>query len=166
MDVKSDLAAILSLSLTKLQTTALALASSASWNDHLLSIAHTAELHCYRHLLHLYVTGVRDSPAELRATLQTMGSLYALHIVEGTLSLFLEEEYLSPKQARTVREVYIRVCKEVRQDVIPLTDAWGFPDFVLKAPIGRADGNIYAGTFAFSIHSYFYFIFLFSTLYF
>jgi acyl-CoA oxidase len=31
----------------------------------------------------------------------------------------------------------------MRKDVVGLTDAFGLPDFVLKAPIARYDGDIY-----------------------
>jgi acyl-CoA oxidase len=34
---------------------------------------------------------------------------------------------------------------ELRKDVIGLTDAWGIPDFIHKAPIGKYDGDIYPG---------------------
>jgi hypothetical protein len=37
---------------------------------------------------------------------------------------------------------------ELRKDVIGLTDAWGIPDFIHKAPIGRYDGDIYPGKHA------------------
>ncbi|RUS24545.1 hypothetical protein BC938DRAFT_473414, partial [Jimgerdemannia flammicorona] len=135
----------LTLSLpTQLQATATALAASDAWNDHLLSVTRTSELHCHRHLLDLYVAGIREAPVELHAPLLNMGRLYALYVVEGSLDALLEEEYITPKQARVVRGLYIRLCKETRTDAVPLTDAWAFPDFVLKAPIGRADGDIYS----------------------
>ena len=35
----------------------------------------------------------------------------------------------------------------MRKDVIGLTDAFGLPDFVLKAPIARYDGDIYQSKF-------------------
>ncbi|RUP47399.1 hypothetical protein BC936DRAFT_145780 [Jimgerdemannia flammicorona] len=128
----------------RLQATATALAASDAWNDHLLSVTRTSELHCHRHLLDLYVAGIREAPVELHAPLLNMGRLYALYVVEGSLDALLEEEYITPKQARVVRDLYIRLCKETRTDAVPLTDAWAFPDFVLKAPIGRADGDIYS----------------------
>lgn len=33
----------------------------------------------------------------------------------------------------------------MRYQVIGLTDGFGLPDFVLKAPIAKYDGNIYQG---------------------
>ncbi|CAJ0834537.1 1120_t:CDS:2, partial [Entrophospora sp. SA101] len=35
----------------------------------------------------------------------------------------------------------------LREQVMPLVDAWGLPDFVIKAPSGRYDGDIYTAYF-------------------
>lgn len=40
-----------------------------------------------------------------------------------------------------------QTCKGLRNQVIGLTDAFSFPDFILKAPIGKYDGNIYPAYF-------------------
>jgi len=40
------------------------------------------------------------------------------------------------------------MCNQLREQCIPLTDALGFPDWILKAPIGRADGDIYTSYLA------------------
>ncbi|CAJ0632954.1 10465_t:CDS:2 [Entrophospora sp. SA101] len=39
------------------------------------------------------------------------------------------------------------LCKQLREQVMPLVDAWGLPDFVIKAPSGRYDGDIYTAYF-------------------
>lgn len=38
----------------------------------------------------------------------------------------------------------------MRYEIIGLTDAFGYPDFVLKAPIARYDGNIYERKYSLS----------------
>lgn len=35
------------------------------------------------------------------------------------------------------------LCKLVRKDAIPLTDSFGFSDFIVNSPFGRYDGNVY-----------------------
>ncbi len=35
------------------------------------------------------------------------------------------------------------MCKLVRADCVPLTDAFNFTDFVVGSPLGRFDGDIY-----------------------
>ena len=37
----------------------------------------------------------------------------------------------------------VEVCEDLRPHVIPLTDAIGHPDWILKAPFGAYDGDIY-----------------------
>jgi acyl-CoA oxidase len=39
----------------------------------------------------------------------------------------------------------------LRTQVIGLTDAWAFPDFVLKAPIAKYDGDIYQSKYKIKI---------------
>lgn len=44
------------------------------------------------------------------------------------------------------------MCREVRKRAILFTDALGIPDFVLKAPVGCYDGDIYRKYFEARIH--------------
>lgn len=39
------------------------------------------------------------------------------------------------------------LCKTVRKDAIPITDAFNFSDFIMNSPLGRYDGNIYESYF-------------------
>ncbi len=82
---------------------------------------------------------------ELVPILTKLGNLWAIHLIHDSLELFLEEEYFSGEQVKMIRKCYLELCKEVRKECIPLVDSWGFPDFVLKAPLGKYDGNIYPG---------------------
>ncbi|RKO89201.1 acyl-CoA oxidase [Blyttiomyces helicus] len=47
-----------------------------------------------------------------------------------------------------IRSKVSQLCKEVRKDAIPLTDAFGISDYVINSPFGRYDGNIYEHYFA------------------
>lgn len=46
---------------------------------------------------------------------------------------------------RCVTIIFFQICKEMRYDVIGLTDGFGLPDFILKAPIAKYNGDIYPG---------------------
>jgi acyl-CoA oxidase len=37
----------------------------------------------------------------------------------------------------------LSLCREVRENAVPLVDAFNYPDWILKSPLGRYDGNIY-----------------------
>ncbi|CAG8549248.1 17044_t:CDS:2, partial [Racocetra fulgida] len=58
-----------------------------------------------------------------------------------------EEGYFGKEQAIIVRNAYFGMCKELRKEIIPLVDAWGYPDFILQAPLGKFDGDVYKGIF-------------------
>lgn len=42
-----------------------------------------------------------------------------------------------------MRKSHLKLCREVRKDAVLLTDALAIPDYVLKAPFGAYDGDIY-----------------------
>lgn len=42
-----------------------------------------------------------------------------------------------------VRKALLKMCREVRKHAVLLTDALAIPDFVLKAPFGCYDGDVY-----------------------
>jgi acyl-CoA oxidase len=80
----------------------------------------------------------------LLPVLKRCGILYALHCVQEQLGLLLEYGHLTSEQSATIRRAFLDCCADLRKDAVPLVDAWGFPDFVIKAPIGRYDGDIYS----------------------
>jgi len=74
-----------------------------------------------------------------------MGQLWGAYVMQSLLELFLEEGYFSPSQAKMIKKVFYDLCRKTRKEAIPLVDAWAIPDFILKAPFGRYDGDIYRG---------------------
>jgi len=41
----------------------------------------------------------------------------------------------------------LQLCRDLRADAAGLVDAFNYPDFILKAPLGRYDGDIYRAYF-------------------
>ncbi|KAJ3342254.1 Peroxisomal acyl-coenzyme A oxidase 1 [Entophlyctis luteolus] len=112
------------------------------WNKHIADstkLGHTLALH----LEALNSSAVKES-SELSSILTKCGVLYAADILrqEG-MDTALELGCFTKANAVQVREVVTSLAKILRHDVVGLTDAFGFPDFILKAPIGRYDGDIY-----------------------
>jgi hypothetical protein len=60
----------------------------------------------------------------------------------------LELKCFDTENTRVLYEEVIRLCREVREQCVPLVDAFNIPDWILKAPVGRADGDIYRNYFA------------------
>ena len=108
-----------------------------------------AHLHSIRYLLFIYHEKISQMSVTandyrgLAPVLMQMGSLFGLEMLLGDLDLLLQEEYFDTKLAILLKEAHLQLCLMIKRHAIPLTDGLMFPDFILKAPIGSYDGNIY-----------------------
>ncbi len=75
-----------------------------------------------------------DEPA-LGRTLALLRDLFALEYLQRDIGWYLEHGYVEPPKARAIRRLHEELCQEVRQQALPLVDAWGIPHEVLAAPI-------------------------------
>jgi acyl-CoA oxidase len=98
-------------------------------------------LHYTMDVFFVSLSSVRDP--QVRAILEKLGKIYLLHICVKYLDVFLLREVYTPSEAQQVQEQFQVACMSMRSNVLALVDAWDLPDFVIKAPIGRYDGNIY-----------------------
>ncbi|CEG64603.1 Putative Acyl-coenzyme A oxidase [Rhizopus microsporus] len=129
-----------------------ALENGATHNDVLLDANRAAELHC---AAFLYSDNARRFSAINNSSLDTsvaiimrqMTVLWGLYVLRTYGDQGFLEGYISPQQLKDIEKAYLKLCKVLRKDVVGLTDAFGLPDFVLKAPIARYDGNIYQNYF-------------------
>ncbi|CAG8450350.1 14400_t:CDS:10 [Cetraspora pellucida] len=125
--------------------------SSITWNNNQISLIRLSELHIFRYCLSEYIQGIskyRNSIPEFQnlcPILTKLGQLWSIHLIYESLNEFLEEGYFGKEQAIIVRNAYFGMCKELRKEIIPLVDAWGYPDFILQAPLGKFDGDVYKG---------------------
>ncbi|ORZ08901.1 acyl-CoA dehydrogenase/oxidase [Absidia repens] len=125
------------------------LKKGASHNDLLLESVRVAELHCATYIFSVNVTkfGLPQAPAGIEksvyAIMQRLTILWGLHALHTYSDQGFKEGFLTPQQIKDVEKLYLEINKSLRSQVIGLTDAWGFPDFVLKAPIAKYDGDIY-----------------------
>ncbi len=63
-------------------------------------------------------------------------------------ALFLERQCLLADHLPQLRSRMLALSRQVRQDAAALIDAWDLPDWIVRAPLGAADCNIYARYFA------------------
>ncbi|CAO0800670.1 unnamed protein product [Mucor circinelloides] len=129
-----------------------ALNDGATHNDLLLESVRVAELHCAAFLFSVNarqfasVSG-SDMDPSVQLIMRQMTALWGLHILRVYGDQGYMEGFLSPKQLKDIEKEYLELCKSMRYEVIGLTDGFGLPDFVLKAPIAKYDGNIYQAYF-------------------
>ncbi|KAI7869392.1 acyl-CoA dehydrogenase/oxidase C-terminal [Spinellus fusiger] len=102
-----------------------------------------AKLHCQGYLFHRFVDGVSKVTSELRHVLDKLTLLFGLYTIGENAGAFLQYEYFKPDQIAFIHSQVNALCLEVREQAIPLVDAFNLSDFIINSPLGRADGNVY-----------------------
>ncbi len=101
--------------------------------DHLVELAHA---HVERLVFELFSAGVKNCGDEsLRQVLEPLVDLFALERIERDRGWFLEHGYLESGKAKAIRKLVNKLCREVRQQAVPLVNGFGIPDALLAAPI-------------------------------
>ncbi|MEQ9229529.1 MAG: acyl-CoA dehydrogenase [Cyclobacteriaceae bacterium] len=73
---------------------------------------------------------------QCKAALQKLCQLFALSQIEKNKGWYLEHDYMTGLKTKAIRKMINQLCWEVRQDAVPLVDAFKIPDACLSAPIG------------------------------
>jgi acyl-CoA oxidase len=64
--------------------------------------------------------------------------------VSKVVHLYFERGFVSPHQSGVIREAILQLSKELRPEAVPLVDGFDLPDFLLKSPFGREDGEVFS----------------------
>ena len=75
-----------------------------------------------------------DNPS-VAEMLKRLRDLFALARIEADRGWFLEQNYFEAPKAKAIRDLVNRRGLEVREQAVPLVDAFGIPDELLAAPI-------------------------------
>jgi acyl-CoA oxidase len=108
---------------------------------------YAAKLHSYGYLFQRFVDGVSKLQGNIAVVLREVCLLYGLYAIEDNAGAFLQYEYFSPTQIEFVRSQVNVLCKAVRDQAIPLVDAFNLSDYVINSPLGCKDGNVYVKYF-------------------
>ncbi|MEX2235604.1 MAG: acyl-CoA dehydrogenase [Cyclobacteriaceae bacterium] len=79
----------------------------------------------------------RTKDAGCKAILKKLCQLYALSQMDINKGWYLENGYMEGVKTKALRKTLDQLCWEVRQDAVPLVDAFKIPDNCLAAPIAR-----------------------------
>ncbi|KAI9316821.1 acyl-CoA dehydrogenase/oxidase [Dichotomocladium elegans] len=121
--------------------------------DLLMDMVRAAELHCAAFLFSDAVSkyGSPRAPAGVDAgaygIMRRLTALWGIHTLCRYSDQGFKEGYLLPRQVKEIEEVYYEATKALRKQVIGISDAFNFPDFILKSPIAKYDGDIYEAYF-------------------
>ncbi len=81
----------------------------------------------------LAVAATKDEACQ--ATLRRVCNLFALSQIEKNRGWYLEQDYMEGVKTKAIRKLVNQLCWDVRQEAVPLVDAFGIPDALLAAPI-------------------------------
>eukprot|EP01130_Rhizamoeba_saxonica_P015727 TRINITY_DN7105_c0_g1_i1.p1 TRINITY_DN7105_c0_g1~~TRINITY_DN7105_c0_g1_i1.p1 ORF type:complete len:685 (+),score=141.56 TRINITY_DN7105_c0_g1_i1:39-2093(+) len=162
VDRKSDfmnaellLNALMWLSIKKVEDTATSLFTSINngktlgqaWDENQMDCVHTSKPHSYYLVASLFEKNIKHSEGSIRDVLSKLSIVFLLSSVESLSGMFLEYGFISPKQIKLLRSALADACSELRPDIIGLVDAFYFPDYIIKSPLGRKDGDTYNNYF-------------------
>ncbi|KAF7726815.1 fatty-acyl coenzyme A oxidase [Apophysomyces ossiformis] len=108
---------------------------------------YAAKLHSYGYLFNRFADAVAKLTGNLKEVLTEVCLLYGLFAIEDNAGAFLQYEYFTPAHVEFIRSQTNVLCKFVRDQAIPLVDAFNLSDFIINSPLGRADGNVYVHYF-------------------
>ena len=102
-----------------------------------------AKIHSFGYVFRRFADAVKNAPEGLKAVLTKVCLLYGLYSIEQNAGFFLQYRYFTPSQMDYVRAQVNVFCREVRQEYIPLIDAFNYSDYMINSPLGVYDGNVY-----------------------
>lgn len=76
--------------------------------------------------------------AGCKAVLKKLCDLFALSQIDKNKGWYLEQGYMEGVKTKAIRKLVNQLCWDVRQEAVPLVNAFGIPDACLAAPIAVA----------------------------
>ncbi len=77
----------------------------------------------------------RTKDAGCKAVLKRLCDLFALSQIEKNKGWYLESGYMEGVKTKAIRKLMNQLCWDVRQEAVPLVNAFNIPDVCLAAPI-------------------------------
>ncbi|PIB34590.1 acyl-CoA oxidase [Reichenbachiella sp. 5M10] len=77
----------------------------------------------------------KTSDTGCQAVLTQLCQLFALSLIEKNKGWYLENGYMEGVKTKAIRREINQLCSVVRENAVPLVDAFGIPDSCLAAPI-------------------------------
>jgi len=81
----------------------------------------------------LQIQNTKDAGCKM--VLKKVCDLFALSQIDKNKGWYLEQGYMEGVKTKAIRKLVNQLCWEIRQDAVPLTDAFAIPDRCLAAPI-------------------------------
>lgn len=102
-----------------------------------------AKAHCQGYLFHRFHAATSQAPGDLKAAMTDLCQLYGLYTINENAGPFLQFGFYKPEHIPLIQSAIYGLYEKIRPQVIPLTDAFNFTDYVINSPLGCYDGNAY-----------------------
>lgn len=104
---------------------------------HLVQVGHA---YIERIVLEQFVQQVENTKdAGCKAVLKKLCALFALSQIEKNKGWYLEQGYLEGVKTKAIRKLVNQLCWDIRQEAVPLVNAFNIPDGLLAAPIATVN---------------------------
>lgn len=116
-----------------------------AWNDSSVELVECARFHCYKLIAQAFIEAYEKiEDVSIRRILKQLCDLFVWNFVKLRIDVALVGNYITEGSQVHFIRVYIQeLCESIREQAVPLVDAFNFSDFVLRSPLGRYDGNVY-----------------------
>lgn len=103
---------------------------------HLVNVGHA---YVERIVLEQFIAQVeRTEDKDCKAVLKKLCALFALTQIENNKGWYLEHNYMEGTKTKAIRKLINKLCWEIRQEAVPLVEAFKIPDSCLGAPIATS----------------------------
>jgi acyl-CoA oxidase len=93
-----------------------------------------------RIILEKFLEGVENAgDPGCKAVLKKLYNLFALSQIEKNRGWYLEQGYMEGVKTKAIRKLLNQLCWDIRQEAVPLVDAFAIPDQCLAAPIAWSE---------------------------
>ena len=101
-------------------------------------LVHVAFAHVERVILEQFILHVEQTKdAGCQTVLKKLCQLFALSQLEKNKGWYLESGYMEGVKTKAIRKMVNQLCWDIRQEAVPLVDAFKIPESCLAAPIAR-----------------------------
>lgn len=106
------------------------------WHDHLLDGTFSSEPFIFYEALSIFNSQIKDKRNEsIKDILNDMGLCFGLFAIQKFMNILIEAGLLFKEDFSIIRKTQKRISLSLRYICIPISDSFGYPDFILKSPL-------------------------------
>ncbi|XP_065903315.1 peroxisomal acyl-coenzyme A oxidase 1-like [Dysidea avara] len=126
-----------------------------AWNLASVEWVRAARAHCHLSVLQMFLTAINSATASAnnQKILTALCNLFALHRIAEIGGEFQLDGYMSSNQIDMVQDQVYKLLVLIRQEAVPLVDAFDYKDELLCSVAGRYDGDVYNHLYQWALKS-------------